>query len=716
MKNIQKQIFVLFIFSLSLSSTFAQNKKPDAGTTRKGKEKSSLAIPVPSGKFDSTFAQNIVEIKSKVYGDSVVLRWTPKNELYWKVANQVGYIVERFTISNDSAAWPKKVFNLKPWTVDEVKTKSPKDTMTGTMATLAFTNVTKKPASTDISDLYALKSENDNRFFLSMLMASFYPRSAEKMALRLTDKTIEKGKSYLYRIYAPTGLKKLPSDTAIVYVDAKTIDQTPDLPIPLFEQNEKAVSIKLSKNYCNSRFVGYYFERSENGSNFKRLHSKPFVQIFSNLPKEESQYIVYVDSVKQNYKKYYYRVIGITPFGDLSKPSATLGLMAVDEVAPQAVSNIKAENTKGTAVVLTWQKAAMEPDLAGFMVGKSTAIEGPFIPLHDKLIPKNTLTYTDATADPNTTNYYVVSAVDTAGNSTISVPAYVIMKDETPPAKPTGLKATMDSTGLVQITWSRNAEPDLLGYLVYTSNAPDHDFTPITKGFLADEFFTEKISLRTLTEHKYYKVVAFDKSRQPSPYSDMLEVKRPDKARPTNPVFKDFLVADSLITVTWATSESADVEYQNIYRKEEGKDKDWVFLKKLSKTDKTFTDKTVKPEHWYIYTLEAVDDANLRSEKSFPIRLRPYDSGQRKGVSKVQVAAIQNPKANKITWLMPSNVSNGRILIYKKTGDGETSVIENLPLTAREFTDMNLGAKSTSYGVQIKYEKGASAIVWTSSI
>jgi uncharacterized protein len=715
MKNKIKFIVCFWLLFLAFQNTIAQIKKPTASKTEQkttAPAKQGKAIKPSLAKADSATAANKVIIKIKNYGDSVVLRWQPSNELYWQVANQVGYQVERYTITPDTTVWVKKVFTLKPWTIEEVKSKSPKDTMTGTMATLAFGKIKGKPESASIGDLLNLKYENENRFFLSMLMAAYYPQSSEKMALRLTDKTIEKGKKYLYRIFSPTGLKKLSSDTAIVYLDTKIIDQTPTLPLPSVEQSEKAVQIKLNKKYCDSRFVGYYFEKSENGTTFKRLNSKPYVQVFSNLPKEEMEYITYIDSVKQNYKKYYYRVIGITHFGDLSKPSATLSLMGIDQKAPAAIVNLKAINSQGSEVILTWEKPTPEPDFAGFLIGKSTQLEGPFLPLNDKLLPKNSLTFTDKTADANATNYYVVSVVDTAGNSAVSVPAYVIMKDETGPTKPTGLKGNIDTTGVVQLTWTRNTEPDLMGYMVYTANAADHEFTPITTSFLEDEFFTEKTTLRTLTEEKYYKIVAFDKSRHASPYSEILAVKRPDKAPPTTPVFNDFLVTDSLATLIWATSESNDVSYQNIYRKEEGKDKDWVLLKKLTKTDKTYTDKTVKPERWYSYAVEAVDDANLKSEKSFPMRVRPYDSGIRPAVSKVTITAIQNPQANKITWNLPNNTVNCRILIYKKTNEDQTVVIENLAVTVKEFIDTNLTQKTVKYGVQLKYQKGASVVVW----
>lgn len=39
--------------------------------------------------------------------------------------------------------------------------------------------------------------------------------------------------------------------------------------------------------------------------------------------------------------------------------------------------------------------------------------------------------------------------------------------DTIPPATPTGLKAVMDSTGAVHISWDANKEPDILGYQLF---------------------------------------------------------------------------------------------------------------------------------------------------------------------------------------------------------------------------------------------------------
>lgn len=650
------------------------------------------------------FKKNTLIVKMKNTGDSVLLRWQPSNEMLWRVANQVGYRVERYTVSNDTTAWVKVVFTLRPWTIEDWKTKQPRDTMGAVMATLAFGKRTGKAPNADLGDMLQLKYENENTFFLSMLMASHYPRQAEKMALRFTDKTIQSGKKYLYKIYAPTLSKKLISDTTMVFLDTQQIDETPTMPQIIKEEGDHLVRLKLNKKFCDSRFVGYYYERSEDGTKFKRLNQRPFFQVFSNLPKEDNDFITYSDSLPQNYKKYYYRAIGITYFGELSVPTASVTVQGKDIIAPSEVVNLKAINTQGTEVKISWQKKVIEPDLKGYLVGRSDVLGGTYIPLTEKPLPNGTYSFIDRMANSNGTNYYVVSAIDTAGNAAISLPAYVVMKDEAAPAQPTGLKGNIDSTGIVRVEWVKNTEPDLLGYMVYKANAADHVFTPITPDFLADEYFADSITLRTLSKKVYYRVVAFDKSRRASAYSEILELKKPDRVPPVSPVFNDFSVSDSTATLRWVPSSSEDVKTQILYRKEDLRDPEWREVASLAPTQNQYIDKTVLPRRWYNYTLIAIDDATLSSERSFPLRLRPYDSGIRKGVQNL-TATLTPTKQIQLKW-SPLRNTSGRVLIYRRINQNSLVLIKNAADNEAVFLDNAPQNGTYQYALKTIYADG----------
>src|SRR5208283_308141 len=101
------------------------------------------------------------------------------------------------------------------------------------------------------------------------------------------------------------------------------------------------------------------------------------------------------DSLPQNYKLYYYRIVGITPFGDLGKPTASLPVMGRDKTPPSAADHVSAMNTKGKNVRITWSKKNKEPDFIGFLIGRSDKASGPFLPLTLQPVPTSIHEFND---------------------------------------------------------------------------------------------------------------------------------------------------------------------------------------------------------------------------------------------------------------------------------------------------------------------------------
>ena len=705
-----KIICILWLLLAALSPVLAQSGKPAAKTKsaanaaqtgRPVMAPATKAAPAPPGGNVPTF-----RLLAKNKQDSVILRWQASSEILWKVASRTGYTVERYTIAADSAnRWAKKTWTIKPWTEAEWHQKLPTDTAGMVLATLALGKETAITEKTTLYGLLLKKHENDTRFMLATLLASYNPRQAQIMGYRLVDNTVERNKKYLYRVYAPTAPFKLKSDTALVYVETGSPDPDPTLAPLMKEEQDRRVRIKWNRKYADTYFVSYYPERSDDGGRtFRRLTTKPFFQVFSGAEKEDADKYVFADSLAVNYKPHQYRLRGITAFGELTAPSPVLIAMGRDRTPPTSVTNLKAVNTTGSTVRLTWAKAQKEGDLAGYIVSKGNDLDGPFKPLTDKLLTPTTMQFDDATANEFSRNFYVVTAVDTAGNAAATQPAYVAMLDRAAPAKPTGLTGTIDSIGRVTINWQPNAEPDLLGYFVYSANAPDHAFTPLTPDFLADEQFSDSITLRTLSEKIYYRVVAFDKSRRASPYSEILELKKPDRIRPVSPVFDRFLVADSSVTLHWARSSSEDVVAQWLYRKEEGKDADYVLLTKFDKAKTEYIDRTVLPRHGYSYGLVAVDDSRNQSGRSFPQRVRTFDAGIRPGTKNLSATAPPD-KPVQLQWKMPIT-TGGRILVYRKINDQPLRLIDNLPGSQQTYLDASAQKGTYQYALKTVYSDG----------
>lgn len=677
--------------------TLAQNSatKPSA-TVR---QSPTTPSPIPADQLSA---------KARYYGDSVVLRWSPANAQGWQRANQTGYRISRFEIDEKAG----KVLDiqlltstpLKPWTIEEWKSRSARtDSLAGISVQILYGKSTPDPTG-ELGQAVDAQMDADNRFLIANVISSWSARHAIGLAMRFSDATVKPNRSYVYAI-SLDAKAAAPGDTTYLMVRTDQIESRPDMPEIQYEPADRVVVFRWDRRFGSQRYTGYHYERSDDGGRtFKRLNRKPYVNIASRNDSLQHD-VVLIDSLPRNYVKYQYRIVGITPFADLGNYSPLMPVMGIDLTPPGAASPVTGTNLPGTNTVkLTWQKNTLEPDFIGFVVGRSTSSAGPFTPLSTKLLGKEIREFTDETAAEFGTNFYVVSAVDTAGNASVSLPTYVAMHDRGAPAQPTALAGSIDSTGRVTLNWKRNAEPDLLGYFVYVANAPDHAFTPLTPDFLADEYFSDSITLRTLSEKIYYRVVAFDKSRRASPCSEILELKKPDRVPPVSPVFDHFLVADSSVTLHWARSSSEDVVSQLLYRKEEGKDADYVLLTKLDKAQAEYRDRSVLPRRGYAYVLLTVDDAQNQSPRSFPQRVRTFDSGVRNGVKDLAVDAPAGQPVM-LRW-NGAGAQSGRVLVYRKIDTQPLRLIDNVPGSQQTYQDALSKKGVYQYAVKTIYPDG----------
>ncbi|MBL0739903.1 hypothetical protein [Chryseolinea lacunae] len=666
---------------------------------------------------DSVMHKASVYLVGKYYGDSVVLRWAPSDPMLWRAYNKVGYVLERMELVQNSTTKPPReklnIAPLKPWTQEEWKQKAkPKDTLAAVAFTLLYgkSNIPvvksdKRGKSTTVNIEEALNQKYDmeNRFSMALFVADAHPFIANGLGLRFVDKTAKKGKLYLYSIHALTDPTKIKSDSAAVLVKTTTPAALPDMPEIRYTESDRKVAFKWNRTLASSNFTSYYYERSDDaGKTFKRRNYQPYMQPKATGDVLNNE-IVLNDSLPQNYKQYYYRIVGITPFGDLGKPSPAMPVMGKDQTAPTPPQHVAAQHLGKKKVKITWEKPVKETDFAGFIVGRSESMNGPFVPLNLKLLAKDMIAFTDTAAVTWGTNYYVVSAIDTARNAGISIPAYVTMIDTVAPSKPLGLRGKIDTTGIARISWKLGKERDLMGYLVYFANAKDHTFNPLTKNFLADSVYTDSVSLNTLTEKIYYRIVAFDKNRNPSAYSDILELKKPDRIPPVAPVFISFQVSDTTVVLNWAPSSSSDATGQTLYRKEQGKE--WVEVAKLPKEIARYADTKVKKTVWYEYSLITTDDDGNISERSFPVKARVYDSGVRRKIEGF-VAKLENDKKSVgLNWKY-ATPGEYYFLIYRSYNGGGMEMYQQVPGDKFSLADKNLSKGNYEYAVKAVYKDG----------
>ena len=547
-----------------------------------------------------------IRLQARFQGDSIVLRWGLNNAFAWRKLNEIGYNIERLEL--DANNKPESGFKrlnsapLKPWSEEEWKKRSSSSDNYAMIASKALYGNTfvvtagnkAKPgtnSATSVNTLSQAAAVEEQRFILAMMSGSFSQTAANGLALRYTDKNVHKNTKYIYRVFAASTTPLFRSDTALFIIETKREFAIAPVQNLSFYEGDKIISLRW---HDAEHYAGYYIERSEDGKTFTRLSDNPYVQFSSEKNSKQDEF-TYNDTIPVNYKNYYYRITGISIFSEISEPSDMIKAEGRDRTPPEQPFIYKAEYKGSNTAILDWAPYTSSPDLKGFFISKGQDIKGPFNVLHDKILPPTTRNFTDNKVVEGGLNYYVLTAVDTAGNIVTSLPRYVVTPDNIAPVKPTGLSGKIDMKGAVKLSWHLGKENDIEGYRVYRANAKDQTYNPISST-IPDTLFQDTITLNTLTKHIYYRIVAVDRNKNNSPYSDILELKRPDIVPPVAPVIDDFKSGDKSMEIHWVCSNSEDVVKQILYRRT--KDQEWTVIAQLAQKIDLYRDTVVERNNW----------------------------------------------------------------------------------------------------------------------
>lgn len=377
-----------------------------------------------------------------------------------------------------------------------------------------------------------------------------------------------------------------------------------------------------------------------------------------------------------------------------------------------------AKNTKPNEITIKWDvNNPIDKDLKGFIVARGEQNRGKYKILNKNVLPITARKFIDKKYRKDKMNYYIVQAIDTAGNVSSTMPAFVTIIDSIPPKKPKFISGKIDSTGVVTVKIALNKEKDLMGYRLFRSNSDKHEFSVIREGFDDNDsipkpvqtVFKDTVTLNSLTPYIYYRIKALDKNFNQSEFSEILKVKRPDTIAPVTPVFKNVLVQQKQVELYFAPSNSEDVIIQEIYRKENPKNP-WVKIADLKKDQKQYVDKNVKQGTMYYYTIRAKDDSGLYSKYAIPVKGKPYDNGVRPIVKNLKL--VKQNKKNIMKWEYDPKYPNVFFVIYKKDKNGNFRQLTNTPKMEFVINDKSIYAIKafTKDGGQSKLSKSISLI------
>lgn len=658
---------------------------------------------------DSLIWKEDIKVLARPSEDSITLRWAPINFSAWQAGNKEGYSIERYTLirGGELLPTPERVL-LTEQPVKMLAESQWEPLMTRSyFAPIAAQAFFGERFEIDLgqSDIFTIVNkvkENEQRFAFALFAADMSVLVAKASGLWYTDKTIKKNEKYLYRITIGHATDSVRGNIFAGPGDSYYVPKPEDLKA---EFKNTSVSLRWSKSQ-EGTFTAYIVERSEDGKSFLPISDIPITTV---TPTEQSdiRYEYATDSIPDLTKTYFYRVKGITPFGEYSAASDVVqgkGTVSIENV-PYITS---ADNIQNTSIQLTWDfPEKNNASIKGFTIERSLKPRGNFTSIVSGNLPERTRQFEDKS--PQKVNYYQVTAHGLDGKQYRSSTYLAQLVDSIPPSPPVGLKAVIDEYGIVSLSWEPNKEEDIYGYRIYRANTRIEEQAQITTEPITLAFFSDRVNLNTLNDSVFYSLMAIDRNQNHSPLSVKLGASLPDKVKPQPPVFFPVISDEKGVALTWMKSSSLDVKHYEVFRKTADR-REWIRLKIVQATiDDSlyrFADENAEAGKVNHYTVIAVDDAGLESEPASPVSGAKIDNKLQPSVTWKQPVIIGEQKQVVLSWIYDQKEVRS-FLIYKAVDENPPVLCKSVSGDQLEFRDRLLPGQQHTYRIMAVFKNSS---------
>ncbi|KAA1425031.1 choice-of-anchor D domain-containing protein [Mumia zhuanghuii] len=337
--------------------------------------------------------------------------------------------------------------------------------------------------------------------------------------------------------------------------------------------------------------------------------------------------------------------------------------------APTAVRAVAGDR----AVALSW-KASASLDLRGYRVYRNGRL------LREVSTPR----YTDTGLVNGTTYAYSITSVDHRGNA--SRPSGAVRaapRDRIAPKAPTGFVATAGD-GKVDLSWKKNTEPDLSGYVLRRTSPG----TATQTWNLAKTATTATDPTAVNGTAYIYSLVARDTSGNSS--SPALSTATPiDKRAPATPIGLGAAPGDSEVALSWTKNTEPDLDGYVITRTRA----DGTGVKVEIEADAdaaTLTDTSAENDVAYLYTIRAVDGRGNASADSTPVAATPkadVPDDTTAPAAPTGLAAEAGDGEVALTWDENGEPDLDGYTVYRKSGAGSYVAIGEVAAGTTAYTD-----------------------------
>jgi fibronectin type 3 domain-containing protein len=641
-----------------------------------------------------------LQVKGRVEKDKILIRIAPTTPNVWLKGVKHGYTIEKYLVvkegqfignkqktKHDLAVWPQKRWEALSATNDYA--------LVAAQAMFGDSFELSNAQSNSVMEIYNKVQELESRFGFSLFCADISADVAKASALLFSDSLIQANERWFYKVYlnSPDPVK----DTAFLYLNTNDAFPLPRVDNIEATFRDRVVHFSWSIKELSDSYTAYWIEQSEDSIHFKRTTKLPIVNLLNeNQPSDKMEW---VDSLQHNSRIYYFRIVGVSPFGIEGPPSKLV--FGEGAKALSVVPSILAIYPEQTSAMIRWQIAdEAQPLIKSFQVERSVSVDKNYVSISPLLKPADR-EFRDQ--KPSGTNYYRVRANGIDNKPLYSFPFLFQLLDSIPPVKPTGITAKADNKGIVSLQWTRNTEPDFLGYRVFRSNFSNSEFSLITKDPLAEPVFRDSIDLKNLSSNIYYKLTALDKRLNPSPYSVVIKIKKPDVVPPVSPSLTSVQQVDDRVVIRWEPSASLDVLKNKVFRKLDT-ESGWKAVGELP-ADSIRLNDPVPPGRrvsYYIASTDSTGNVSLPSQV-FSIAITPVKAS---GVKKITASVDRAERAITLRWMAPSTPVV-KYQVYRAEGEDPISLYKTIQGQLPVFVDKTLeNDRVYKYRIKTVFENG----------
>lgn len=566
----------------------------------------------------------IVKVAARAQEDAVLLRWGVTTPSAWRKANEKGYILYKRLVKKDGelvADAPKETLveiskpaEQKQW---EKAILEDKNEYAAVIAQALFGESFQMEDTGEIEDselgrIINTAEEIDQRFLFSLYAADMSFEASLLAGWGYVDKNVKKGEEYIYQVE----VKEEPG----IGKGATLIGVDQYEPLPVIHDfiamgGDKNVLFGWSATLYREVYVSYVIEKAEQEQGpYVALSDRGIVDLHAaTADSKQNPLIYYADTLAVNDKAYYYRIYGISSFGErgqASKPIEVKG-MVENEIAP-VMRGFDYDDQGGVELFWDFPKER-EADIKGFELEVATSMEGHFMKVGG-LLDKTKRSHKQKDLAPS--NYFKVAAVGLNERKVKSMSVLVQPIDSIPPAIPTGLQGQIDSLGVVRLTWNANTEKDLLGYRIIRGQQADEDFVDVFRNAYPTNQYIDSVHVNFSNSKVYYRIAAEDQRHNVSAFSEVLVLEKPKTIPPIAPIFIHFDLEADGVVLFWENSSSEEIAEVVLSRRKRGETQ-WQTLQRFKEGEDTYTDQLdIQPKQEYEYRIQAKNTADLWSDPS----------------------------------------------------------------------------------------------------